>query len=338
MPTARQVGGMLLEEVVLLLLEGSGYRTVMTHQGDPTLTTERGSICVKGRGSTHQIDAIADYKFPPPFGQPHRLLVEAKLLDKPAGIEIVRNALGVHRDVSEFWIGPQFGRQGHRPRHHYQYAVFSATGFSSYAQNFAYAHDIFLLTLNDSPFLEPVVAAVREIADELAASIDENDDHSLTSARQEFRRRLRDQAGPERELYDIDIGRLLGACAEIGFGLLGMLQSRLPVLLIPHPGLNPDDVRSEEEVRIFWDARGWYLRRPDGRDLFSFSLPRQLFELYADDGTLDPARALELKGEALRTITAFQKLPDGQSRFIEFRLDEAWLNRVRRGFAERDGQ
>ena len=328
MASKSQVGGMLLEEVVLFLLEGSGYRTVQSVRNDPTLTMERGSLCVKGRGTTHQIDAIADYRFPPPFGQPNRLLVEAKLLDKPVGIEIVRNALGVHRDVSEYWVGRRGHNHGHRPRHHYQYAIFSATSFSSYAQNYAFAHDIFLLTLNDSPFLQPVVAAVDGIAEHIADRIKEDENLSLGDVRKNVRQRLEGRNNLNDTPIDLGMDQLIDACAEIRFGLLGMLQGRLPILLVPHPGIHPENLNLVEEVHIFWDNRGWYIRRRDGTDLFSFSLPKRLFELYADEGTLGPIQALNLKGEMMRSITAFQYLRGGESRIIELRLDEMWLNDV----------
>jgi hypothetical protein len=328
MATKSQVGGMLLEEVVLFLLEGSGYRTVTSSINDPTLTTERGSLCVKGRGATHQIDAIADYRFPPPFGQPHRLLVEAKLLDKPVGIGIVRNALGVHRDVSEYWVSRQGHNRGHRPRHHYQYAIFSATSFSSYAQNYAFAHDIFLLTLNDSPFLQPVVAAVDGVAEQIADQINEDATLSLGDVRNAVRLRLDGRINFDDTLLDLEMNHFLETCAEIRFGLLGMLQGRLPILLVPHPGIHPENLNLVEDVRIFWDDHGWYIRRRNGTDLFSFSLPKRLFELYADEGTLGPIQALNLKGEMMRSITAFQYLQGGESRIIELRLDEMWLNDV----------
>jgi hypothetical protein len=96
---------MLLEEVLLHLLRGTGYRTVESAGTDPTLQDSNFGLQVRGRGSEHQIDAVADFKIPHPFSHPHRLLVEAKCYEKGrVGIEVPRNAVGVLKDVTEFWV------------------------------------------------------------------------------------------------------------------------------------------------------------------------------------------------------------------------------------------
>src|SRR5687768_12502554 len=108
MPTRSQVRGMLLEEVVLFFLESTGYRTVMQAGNDVTLRRSAAGMVVLGRGAEHQIDAIADYVFTPPFGHPQRLLVEAKFHDlgRSVGLRVVRNTIGVLKDVSEHWVRP----------------------------------------------------------------------------------------------------------------------------------------------------------------------------------------------------------------------------------------
>jgi hypothetical protein len=101
-----QIHGMLLEESLLHLLECSGYRSVLNARNDPTLLGGPAGLKVRGRGSDHQIDAIADFRIPPPFTNPQRLLVEAKCLDpgERVGLQILRGTLGVLKDVSEFWM------------------------------------------------------------------------------------------------------------------------------------------------------------------------------------------------------------------------------------------
>src|SRR5258707_15450260 len=100
------IRGMLLEEAILYLLRVSGYRTleILTPGNDPTIHGDCYSgLKVLGRGGVHQIDAIADFTITLPFSYPHRLLVEAKCYsdDRPIGIEFVRNAVGVLKDVGE---------------------------------------------------------------------------------------------------------------------------------------------------------------------------------------------------------------------------------------------
>lgn len=101
-----QIQGVLLEEVVLYLLQRSGYRTVEEVGTDPTLSTCSAGLEVIGRGEHHQIDAIADFLLSPPFSSPQRLLVEAKCYNevRSIGLPLVRNAVGVLKDVSEYWV------------------------------------------------------------------------------------------------------------------------------------------------------------------------------------------------------------------------------------------
>ncbi|MDG0815135.1 hypothetical protein [Bdellovibrio svalbardensis] len=140
----------LLEEAILYLLEDSCYTTVQSvpniNRRDPYLENAPNGICVLGRGEKHQIDAIADYVFPPPFSNPLRLLCEAKYSEgNPVGISIIRNAVGVKKDVEEYFR-PSSNRR--TSRYHYQYAVISSSGFTVNAQNYAYAQDIYLLDLS----------------------------------------------------------------------------------------------------------------------------------------------------------------------------------------------
>lgn len=157
------IRGMLLEEALLQLLESTGYLTILSRGVDPTLYDGPAGLKVRGRGSDHQIDAISDFQAPPPFSHPQRLLVEAKCFDPGVrvGLRIVREAVGILKDVSEFWMvaGGAIPKQ----RYHYQYAVFSATGYTQEAQRFAFAQDIYLIPLAASRFLEPVLQALRSV-------------------------------------------------------------------------------------------------------------------------------------------------------------------------------
>src|SRR5689334_20220657 len=92
--SSRQLRGLLLEEAILFLLSSSGYEPVTTVGRDSTLFAGPSGMEVRGRGARHQIDAIADFKVPPPFGNPQRLLLEAKFLVSKVGLPTIRNAVG----------------------------------------------------------------------------------------------------------------------------------------------------------------------------------------------------------------------------------------------------
>jgi hypothetical protein len=108
-----------------------------------------------------------------------------------------------------------------------------------------------------------------------------------------------------------------------------MVSNTFPLFLVPAPSLRFEELHQVESVQITWDQYGWYLVSSYGqRTLFSFDLPAELFELYAEAGTLYPLRALDLKEDFLAEIQAVT-LSDGQVRLLQFRLDREWLEDVR---------
>lgn len=247
------IKGALLEEAILYLLRASGYRTVelsdVASGRDLTLQFKPHSayrvIEVLGRGSAHQIDAIADYQLPRPFSHPQRLLVEAKCLRDSADVSVVRNAFGVYRDVNEFYNIPSAHTPAPMPiRYHYQYAVFSASGFSDRAQEYGYVHDIYLLPLKNSMYMRPVLAALDRLG-----SVGRSEDFRKSSApiiaaiRQAVRLRIRDPrdwqldeavASPSLEI----INDFCDACRAIEISLLAVVGRQIPLLLTPSTDSN----------------------------------------------------------------------------------------------------
>lgn len=164
--TYRQVlRGYLLEEALAWLLRNAGYRLLTDASQDPDeLTTHRGALCVQGRGATHQVDVLGEFALTPAFSLPIRLFLEAKFYHTPCGLNVVRNAHGVIHDVNENFIHSN----GARPRRRYQYtyALFSASGFSLPAQDYALAQQISLIDLSGASF-SWLLDAVSETADRL---------------------------------------------------------------------------------------------------------------------------------------------------------------------------
>ncbi|MCV2393711.1 restriction endonuclease [Actinotalea sp. M2MS4P-6] len=151
MVRAEQLSGYLLEEVVAHLLQGSGYR-LLAERDDPVALVQKGNgLRVRGRGAEHQADALGQLNITIPFSLPIRLFVEAKNLGQKVGLDVVRNAHGVVHDVNEF-MPPRAAGHGARGlrRVQYRYSVFSTSGFSADAQDFALAHQISLVDLSGS--------------------------------------------------------------------------------------------------------------------------------------------------------------------------------------------
>jgi len=332
-----QIRGMLLEEAVLYLLRSSGYVTIDDPRDDPTLQRGHAGLEVIGRGSVHQIDAIADYTVAHPFSHPQRLLVEAKFKKGKVGIEVLRNAVGVVKDVGEYWVtstrNPALNasvngaERGIKNRYHYQYAVFSATGYTPMAESYAFAQDIYLIPLAQSKFIQPIIDAI----DQLGPNVSRIKMPDLRSAiRESLRFReiwpLRERF-PQAALEQLE--QVINQTQRVNQAILGMLANQFPVFLVRNPEINLENLEPIQPVRIFWDGGGWYLRDArTARLLFSFDLPLTLFNRYADEGILTATRAIDLKVDFLRNIQAIVTIDD-TPRVINFRLDEDWIQQIR---------
>lgn len=149
---AEVLTGYVLEEVLAALLLDNGYR-LLVHESQDTDALKKGphGLLVRGRGASHQADALGELRFSIPFSLPVRLFAEAKFKGKAIGIADVRNALGLLNDVNERYAAD--GLQ-HFPfvRYHYRYALFSTSGFTSDAQEFALTHQISLIDLQGPAF------------------------------------------------------------------------------------------------------------------------------------------------------------------------------------------
>jgi hypothetical protein len=158
--------GYVLEEILARLLSRSGYRLLVEARQDAdALKDGHHGLLVRGRGSEHQADALGELLIPTPFSLPLRLFVEAKFRGSPVGIADVRNALGVINDVNEQFAS-DVPRDFPLRRHHYRYALFSASGFTGDAQRYALAHQISLIDLQG-----PAFADLRAVTEQTARDL-----------------------------------------------------------------------------------------------------------------------------------------------------------------------
>ncbi|MEU0652063.1 hypothetical protein ABZ485_07445 [Streptomyces albogriseolus] len=163
--------GYLLEEVLAWLLRSSGYR-LLTEADDTTrppwkvLEKRKHGLVVRGRGAWHQADTLGEFPYVPPFSLPIRLFAEAKFTSYRVGLAVVRNGHGVVHDLNEGVVTTlSNGARPRRPRtrYRYSYAVFSTSGFTRDAQEYALAHQISLIDLS-LPDFEPLCGLVKVAA------------------------------------------------------------------------------------------------------------------------------------------------------------------------------
>lgn len=130
MASIGQIRGALLEEIVLHLMEKVGYRIVDSEE-DGTRNGNAG-LEIQGRGEWHQVDALASFDYTPSFTYQLRIIVEAKCYaDDKVGIGVVRNSLGVLRDVTEnyFTYHSNNNNEVKVQRFNYHSAIFSSSGY-----------------------------------------------------------------------------------------------------------------------------------------------------------------------------------------------------------------
>lgn len=368
MTTAAALRGYLLEEVLAKMLAGSGYSLLTSEDEDrDALKDGRHGLLVRGRGANHQADALGDLRVPIPFSLPVRLFVEAKFRTSKVGLTDVRNALAVVTDVNERH-NTDGARRLRLPfrRYHYRYSLFSMSGFSSPAEEFALAHQISLIDLQ-GPAFDPLRNAVSRTADELlelqaranvlitptgqirtalrvalgtmrpAPGMDRADRTGVADVGIETMSRA---TGEPVKLPELPLRRLTNSLAgEIGESglVLGFLKA--PFLL----ALQPDDVdtfhqwlRGAEPVMAM-DIRfarggpddGDWVVVPEGAErgaMLRFGVPARLLEWLVSGEAVPSDLAAELKREFFSSLVIFGR--DGRS--VELRLRRPrseWLTR-----------
>jgi hypothetical protein len=321
--------GYLLEEVLAWLLRSSGFE-VLTADDDQdkepwkVLKEDKNGLLVRGRGAWHQVDALGQFRYVPPFSLPVRLFVEAKYLTGRVGLPTVRNGHGVIHDVNEAetttLTAPGTGRP--RTRYRYSYAIFSTSGFTPEAQDYALAHQISLIDLS-TPDFDALRNLVRTTADTIHAVLKETPASERPKMR-EMRAYLR---GP---LLQMDPGGLelpsaiRGPLDYLADGLHSRSQLGLVLAFPAAPfvlGLASDDLYGFVEYareqpthavrlrRINQAASHpvWELRSAEHPEAYAlrFGLPERVEKWIVEQDEGMPARTRYVKRSMLSTMTLY---------------------------------
>lgn len=323
-----QLRGALLEEAILCLLRGSGYEVVMGKGSDKTLKDGNSGLEVMGRGTWHQIDAIADFMLTPPFSNTQRLLIEAKFYNRKIGLPIIRNAAGVLKDVSESWTKNGQGQTGNgipKKRYHYLIAIFSNMKFTKPAQDYAFAQDIYLLPLGNSSYFQSIIEEIKRISATSLPSV-----LSLGSVRRYVRKRLNNEsvASADGIMLGEVFDEFITVCNGQKFGFLTMFGGEFPAFLIASPDFNPDLVNGVTSVRIRRISGVWLIMDSTEKKLFSFDLPEAIFEQYSKRDRDQKATIANIKSTLMREFYAYRYF-EGRFQILQFRLDMDWFDLIR---------
>lgn len=342
----------ILEESILYLIRVCGYREIGPEEIDidSTLTRHHAGmgVAVKGRGANHQIDCIGDYIYTPPLCNPIRLLGETKFYGfrqngapKKVGLGEIRDAVGLLKDVSEFFS--KSNDDGVVRRFSYQSVFFSATGFTKNAQEFAYAHDVNLISAFGGGHLRNIVDTIRSL--ELNDFRNEGNIINLKGFRQQLRNNLRDSLDSYLRDFNNDaVSRVISEVKELDRLFLGTIDNKLTIMLVPI--FNTDEWISlvnyalageELNVSLHWSDQPneagdlvfhvfEYSRNPQ-REIFQFLIPSEILMKFLNDGILYDEAALNLKEQYFSSI----KIPfvfRNAFTVLKLCLDRGWLRNI----------
>jgi hypothetical protein len=234
--STKQIRGLVLEEIILVLLGKAGYR-ILTKQDDPLMFRDgNAGLEVQGRGEWHQIDALVGYDHTPAFLFPIRLGVEAKAYKskRKVGIETIRNAVGVVKDINEnyFSFFNKPSQQLKLKRYNYVYAIFSLSGFTENAQRYAVAHQIYLIQYYHNHLFNGIKNILNELQGQSAL------EKQQSAIRQTLRGFFR---SPDNYYYELPnifgdeielIEELLKEINHIGGSYFGLLNGEYPIHIL----------------------------------------------------------------------------------------------------------
>ena len=344
------IRGVILEELVLYLLGLVGYRIVMPDEEGTKLG--HSGLEVQGRGEWHQIDALAAFDRTPAFMYPLRLMVEAKCYEKgrPVGIDVARNAVGVLKDISEnyFTYRPQplAADEIQVQRFNYHSAIFSTSGYTSGAQRYAIAHQIFLIQYEEIGLLRPIIDGLLGMeANHMRTDILHAKKAQATSRiREEIRSMLArlpaarwDQESVFRAHGHHHVeSAIIFPLLQVRGSYFGMLQGRWPMHLLS-PSELPDDAfmgRDEIPCRVYgYRAETWSFSPADAEEgdpawfRLEFDLPEEVLEL-VKVARHDRNAVADLKQQHFSFLDLAGRI-GGVQRQVRLRLDEEWLERYR---------
>jgi hypothetical protein len=336
--------GAILEELILHLLTMVGYRVVQS--GEEGTRGGHSGLEVKGRGAWHQIDALAAFDRTPAFMYPLRLMVEAKCYsaNSPVELGIVRNSVGVLKDIAEnyFTFRPSTDTEIPIPRFNYHSAIFSTSGYSTAAQRYAIAHQVFLIQYSRIKVLEPVIEGLLTLdATHLQSKTSPPNYRSATALlRDEVRHMLAsDRAVLSSQFHVLSpVGsrhvreEIVRPLLEIKGSYFGMLQGRWPMHLLARKSLPPTAFADRDEIRCRLygrDSDRWSFvpvnAQEGDRDWFrlEFDIPDEILEM-VEAARDDKVAIANVKKEQFSTLDLAGKIGE-VLRQVRLRVDEEWL-------------
>lgn len=355
MASINQIRGALLEEIVLLLLDRSGYRRIKA--GEEGTRNGRAGLEVEGRGSHHQIDALVSPVHSHAFIYPIRLMVEAKCETSPVGLATVRSVVGTLFDINQNFLARRVGggREVRVQRFNYHAALFAANGYSDNAEQFALAHQVFLIDYSHVAAMRPVVEALLALQPEdFGEAAQRRGRHNLTEMRRAFgdlisTGQIEQNVGMFSELGVGKVrDRLMSAIRQLRGSYYGMIEGIYPVHLISRREIPVRLIRQQGiipcEIRVSDDEQTWAFEPSgiphDSPDFFrlEFTIPEFIADMvnarteerHVREEAPRWLRIAQAKAENISFVDV-TAVEEGQLLPFRLALDFNWLNRYIEG-------
>jgi hypothetical protein len=288
-----QAKGYLLESVLAKLLKVNGYDLVTStdNEDNEIVNLPRNGLNIKGRGAYHQFDSLGTFRITPPFTHPIRLFLEAKFYtSNKVGIDRVRMGIGILQDVNTNYSTVEMTSQELKlPKYHYNYALFSTSGFTDEAQRLAIAHKIYLMDLS-SGYYSWIRDFINQIVDRLFSIHNIGNDISsdiFNNFKEDFSRRINslnyDQLYSWFDFNDRQsiVHEFVDKLQNVGSIYIASTKSSQIIALIPD---NDDEFRNSllgnphQKVTITWNENenDVWIVRPNGNYVqyrLTFQLP-----------------------------------------------------------------
>ncbi len=336
------IKGAILEELVLHLLKLVGYSPLSA--GDEGTQGGHSGLEIEGRGEWHQIDAAAVLEHSPAFMYPLRLLVEAKCYaeHRRIGIDVVRNSVGVLKDISENYFNVKSPSPGttldiKTQRYNYQSAIFSTSGYTRGATQYAVAHQIFLIQYERVALFKLVIEGLRELSDEHFDANSQLAKEIGKKTREYVRGMLASENLPTESPFTQDglelvRSKMIEPIQRIEGSYFGMLQGKWPMHLLSQKSL-PQNLFANTDVlkcRVYgrastsWSFVPLNLNQGDENWFrLEFDLPEEIAALvHAAQG--DRIAIADVK-MAHFSFISLSGIIGGIRRQIRLELDEDWI-------------
>ena len=343
--------GYLLEVIITKLIAINGYNIIMEADNQEIVSKQNG-LNLRGRGGFHQFDTLGRFKITPPFAYPLRLFVEAKYYSNKVGINVVRMGVGILEDVNTNYSTVEMNAEElSLEKYQYNYAIFSASGFTEDAQRFAIAHKTELLVMITSngtkeidkkefsifkKYLINVLMSLNRVSEE-NGEVDWLVDVSHATSKEAHERLLRNHVFRGLDERRNDSRNIVGRLVEEILKLKSLMQGKYIYLatinspyIIPLYGTeefrNLLEKDNHREVAITWlrdNPTRWTITLNDNNEediSIQFTLPKILHE-YMLSGIVED-NAIEIKRRMIGTFAFISYFDDERPTFCTLKFDE----------------